>query len=63
MRAILVAANCADREYDQESWCALHSISRFDASFPMQVAMVLRQVRTVYKTSIVCLLFPKIFTL
>ncbi len=60
MRALLAMANCADVEYNQASCCAHRCMSGFDACFPRHVAKVSRHTRTVYKTRIVCLLFPKI---
>ncbi len=60
MRALLAAANCIDVECNQESWQAFCSMSWFNASFPMIVAMVSRHARTVNEMSVVCLLFPKI---
>ncbi len=40
MRALLAAAKQADVDCNQDSWCAFCSMSRFDASFPMQVEMM-----------------------
>ncbi len=60
VRALLAVTNLAEVEYNQVSCFAFHSIYRSDASFPIQVAMVSRHARTVSKTSMVCLLFPKI---
>ncbi len=62
MRTLLATANCTEVECNQESWCAFHSMSGFDASFPIHLATVSRQARTMYKTSVVCLLFPNILS-
>ncbi len=45
---------------NQVPWYAFQSMSGFDASFLLQVAIVSRHTRTVYKTRMVCLLFPEI---
>ncbi len=60
IRALLAAANQTNVEHDQSSWCVFHSMSRFEASFPIHMVMVLRHTRTVYKTRRVCLLCHKI---
>ncbi len=60
LRALLAAANHADVECNQFSWCVSHSMSGLDAFFPMHVAIVLRHARTMCKTRRVCLLCPMI---
>ncbi len=47
MSALFAVANCGDADCNHESWCAAQSMSGFDASLPMQEAIVSRQVRTV----------------
>ncbi len=58
-RALSDMAKQVEGNFNQESWRAYWSMSGLEASFPMQAAMVLRHMRTVYKTRVVCLLFPK----
>ncbi len=60
LRALLALANCTDVECDQASCSVFKSMSGFDASFPRHIAIVSRHARTVYKTWIVCSLFPNI---
>ncbi len=57
MSVQFAAANREEVECVQV-WRAFQSMSGFDASLPMQQAMVSRQARTVYETMVVCLLFP-----
>ncbi len=63
VRALFTAANQADFEDNRLSWCACHSMSWLDASFPIHVAMVSRHERTIYKTRRVCSLCPVMVSL